>query len=120
MRRAFPFVFAGAAAVASVLAVAGPARAGDSANACVAVQSAEMSTGLAFDVQNACEKKLACALTWTLTCSNASGKTTSTTKQEARFVLSASDTHHTSGSAASCKDSWKIEDVSWDCAPAGK
>ena len=120
MRRAFPFIFAGAAAVASVLAVAGPARAGDSANACVAIQSTEMSTGLAFDVQNACEKKLACALTWTLTCSNASGKTTSTTKQEARFVLSASDTHHTTGSAASCKDSWKIEDVSWDCAPASK
>jgi hypothetical protein len=120
MRRASPFIFAGAAVVAAVLAVGGPARASDSANACVAIRSAEMSSGLAFDVENGCEKKLSCALTWTLTCSNASGKATSTAKQEARFVLSASDTHHTTGSAASCKDSWKIEDVSWDCAPAAK
>ena len=105
---------------AAALGAAGPARAADSADACVAIRSAEMSSGLAFDVQNTCEKKLACALTWTLTCENASGKTTSKAKQEARFVISASDTHHTTGSAASCKDGWKIEDVSWDCAPAAK
>jgi hypothetical protein len=104
----------------AVVAVSGPARAADSANACVAIKSAEMSSGLSFDVENSCEKKLSCALTWTLTCENASGKTTSKAKQEARFVLSASDTHHTTGSASSCKDSWKIEDVSWDCAPATK
>jgi hypothetical protein len=53
-------------------------------------------------------------------CENASGKITSKAKQEARFVLSAADTHHTTGSAASCKDGWKIEDVSWDCTPAVK
>jgi len=104
----------------AVVSVTAPARASDSANACVAIKSAEMSSGLAFDVENGCEKKLSCALTWTLTCENASGKTTSKAKQEARFVLSASDTHHTTGSAASCKDSWKIEDVSWDCTPATK
>jgi len=120
MQRALPYVLAGAAAFAAVIGAAGPARAADSANACVAIRSAEMSSGLAFDVENGCEKRLSCALSWTLTCTNASGKTTSTAKQEARFVLSASDTHHTTGSAASCKDSWKIEEVSWDCAPAGK
>ena len=110
----------GAALVAVVGFVAAPASAADSADACVAVRSAEMSSGLSFDIQNSCEKKLSCALTWTLTCENASGKTTSKAKQEARFVLSASDTHHTTGSAATCKDSWKIEEVSWDCAPAAK
>jgi hypothetical protein len=123
MRRASPFRLfglAGAALVIAAVGVATPARAADSADACVAIRSAQMSSGLAFDVENTCEKKLSCALTWTLTCENASGKTTSKAKQEARFVLSASDTHHTTGSAATCKDSWKIEDVSWDCAPAGK
>ena len=123
MRRVFPSVLLACAAfavLAAVVTVAGPARAGDSADTCLAIQSAELGTGLAFDVHNTCDKRLSCALTWTLTCENASGKTTSKSKQEARFLVSASDTHHTTGSAASCKDGWKIDDVSWECAAAGK
>jgi hypothetical protein len=115
-----PVLFAFLTATAGIVAVAAPARAADSADACVSIQSAALSTGLAFDVQNSCDKKLTCALTWTLTCENASGKATSKAKQEARFMISASDTHHTTGSADSCKDGWKIDDVSWDCASAGK
>jgi hypothetical protein len=120
MRRSLPFVLAAVATLASVALVAAPARAADSADACVDIRSVELASGLSFDVQNTCDKRLACALTWTLTCENSSGKATSKSKQEARFVLSSSDTHHTSGSAASCKDGWKIDDVSWDCAPAAK
>jgi hypothetical protein len=120
MRRALPLLLSGLAVIAAVVGTAAPASAADSADACVDIKSAQMSSGLAFDVQNSCEKRLSCALTWTLTCENASGKTTSKAKQEARFVISESDTHHTSGSAAACKDSWKIEDVSWTCAPVGK
>lgn len=120
MRRAFPLVLLGVAAFLGVVGAAGPAHAADSADACVNIQSAELGTGLAFDVHNTCDKRLSCALTWTLTCENASGKATSKSKQEARFLVSASDTHHTTGSAASCKDGWKIDDVSWDCAAATK
>lgn len=120
MRRAFPFVLLGVAAFVGVVSLAGPAHAADSADACVNIQSAELGSGLAFDVHNTCDKRLSCALTWTLTCENASGKATSKSKQEARFLVSASDTHQTMGSAASCKDGWKIDDVSWECAAAGK
>lgn len=122
MRRAFPFVLLGVALAAfvTVASMAGPAHASDSADACVNIQSAELGSGLAFDVHNTCDKRLSCALTWTLTCENASGKATSKSKQEARFLVSASDTHHTTGSAASCKDGWKIDDVSWDCAATAK
>jgi hypothetical protein len=120
MRRSCPFVLAAIATIAGVIAIAAPARAADSADACVTIHSAELTSGLAFDVKNTCDKRLACALSWTLTCENASGKTTSKSKQEARFVISSSDTHHTTGSAASCKDGWKIDDVSWDCAPSVK
>jgi hypothetical protein len=112
----FGFVAGGLA----LLAIAGPAEAGSSANECVSIRSAELSTGLSFDVTNGCEKRLACALTWTLTCENASGKTTSTAKQHARFVVGASDSHQLTGSSATCKDSWKIDDVAWDCAAASK
>ena len=120
MRRAFPLVLLGAVTFLGLVGLAGPALAADSADACVNIQSAELGSGLTFDVHNTCDKRLSCALTWTLTCENASGKTTSKSKQEARFLVSASDTHHTTGSAASCKDGWKIDDVSWDCAAVGK
>lgn len=123
MRRAAPLLLVGILGVLSLVAIAGPASAAPpppSANDCVSLQSAPLSTGLSFDVANGCDKRLACALTWTLTCENASGKATSRAKQESRFVIGASDTHHTSGSAATCKDGWKIDDVAWDCTPAGK
>ncbi|MDB4936283.1 MAG: hypothetical protein JWP87_3255 [Labilithrix sp.] len=120
MRRVFPFVLAVLSTVSGIVAVAAPAKAAESADACVNMRTAELASGLAFDVQNTCEKRLSCALTWTLTCENASGKATSKSKQEARFLISSSDTHHTTGSAASCKDGWKIDDVSWDCAPAAR
>ena len=115
-----PFLFVCLAGVAGVIAVAAPAQAADAADACVNIQSAALTSGLTFDVQNSCEKRLSCALTWTLTCQNASGKATSKTKQESRFVIAAADTHHTLGSAATCKDSWSIDDVSWDCAAVAK
>jgi hypothetical protein len=114
------FVFVALAAFAGVVGIAAPARAADSADACVNIQSATLSTGLTFDVQNSCEKRLTCALTWTLTCQNASGKTTSRARQEARFLIAASDTHHTLGSAETCKDGWSIDDVAWDCAAVAK
>lgn len=120
MRRAFPLILVGVAALVMGGGAAGSAHAAESAEACVNIQSAELGTGLAFDVQNTCDKRLSCALTWTLTCENASGKATSKVKQEARFLVSASDTHRMTGSAATCRDGWKIDDVSWSCAAAPK
>jgi hypothetical protein len=116
MRRAACLFSVGLATALALLAVQGPARASSSANDCVSLRSTALSSGLSFDVENTCDRRLSCALTWTLTCENASGKATSKAKQEARFVVGASDTHQTSGSAATCKDGWKIDDVSWDCA----
>ncbi len=79
---------------------AAPAQAGSSASDCVSIDSAALSTGLSFDVRNGCAKRLSCALT---------------AKQEAKFVVGASDTHQLTGSSATCKDSWKIDDVAWEC-----
>jgi len=100
----------------ALIAVAGPARASSSASECLSISSAELSNGLSFDVRNGCDERLACALTWTLTCENASGKATSKAKQQAKFVVGASDTHQLIGSSATCKDGWKIDEVAWGCA----
>jgi hypothetical protein len=119
--RTASFLFVSLAAGLGLVAIASPAQAGGpSASDCVSIRSAELSTGLTFDVQNRCEKRLSCALTWTLTCENASGKTTSKSKGEAKFVVAEAESAQMMGSSAACKDSWKIDDVAWDCTPAGK
>ena len=82
--RAAPVLFVCLAGGLALLAIAGPASAGSSASDCVSIRSAELSTGLSFDVQNGCEKRLSCALSWTLTCENASGKATSKAKRASR------------------------------------
>lgn len=118
MRRVFQLFFA-TLGLALTFAATAPARA-DSASECVTVRTTAQSTGLAFDVKNACDKRLSCAVTWSLACSNASGKTTSKTRSEAKFGIGPDTSHSTFGSAESCKDSWKIDDVSWDCAAEKK
>jgi hypothetical protein len=115
VRHFFPFVVASLAAVALFAPRAGAAP---SAAQCVAFQRTETSTGLLFDVQNNCDKELACTLGWTVTCENSSGKATSTSRQAARFTVDAQLSHSETGSAASCTGAgWRIDDVSWSCAP---
>ncbi len=110
-------------ALAGVLLLVTPAQAtapesADSADSCVAFTTAEQSSGLAFDLRNGCDRGLACSLSWTVSCQNASGNTTSTAKHGASFVVAADTTHRALGSAATCKDGWRIDDITWDCTPA--
>lgn len=111
-------VVASVAAGLSLVAVSAPAAAGATANDCVSFSTATVSSGIAFDVKNTCDKRLACALTWTLSCENASGKVTSKSKHDARFVVGADEAHQMTGSSATCKDGWSIDDIAWDCAPS--
>jgi|CXWL01.1.fsa_nt_gi hypothetical protein len=117
--RIAPLIFVGAAGL-SLVVVADPASAESSASDCVSVRSTELSTGLAFDIQNTCDKRLSCALTWTLTCENASGKATSKAAQQASFIVAGADTHPLTASSAACKDGWRIDDIAWTCSAAGK
>lgn len=120
MRRRLSFFLVLAGIASGAVMVAAPAGAADSADECVSIRSAELGSGLSFDMDNRCDKRLACALSWTLSCENASGKTTSRSKKEARFDIGPSDQHSTTGSASSCNGGWKIDDVSWSCAAVGK
>jgi hypothetical protein len=109
-----------AALAVTGLLVAMTAQAAESADECVAVQRAEQSNGLQFEVKNNCDRRLSCSLTWRLSCENASGKVTSSATKVASFVVAASSEHQVFGSAAACASNWRIDDVSWECAPATK
>ena len=102
---------------AVVLAAPTFAVASDSADECVVVYRNESDKGIDFEVQNNCQKALSCGLKWTISCENASGKTTSSSKKDTKFGVEAAKNHHENASAAACSDGWKVDDVSWDCAP---
>ena len=120
MRRPHSFLLTTLGLSAFAIASSATAAHAESADECVSIRTQEQSSGLAFDVKNACTKKVACSVAWTLSCTNASGKVTSSAKQEARFAVAPDTTHGVNGSATTCKDGWKIDDVSWDCSPASK
>ena len=106
-----------ASALAFAVALSATAGAAESVDDCVAISRTELSTGLTFEVKNNCDRKLSCSMGWRLSCENASGKTTSSSRESATFGMSASSEHKVNGSAASCKDGWKIDDVTWTCSP---
>jgi hypothetical protein len=101
------------------VAVLGPSAFANekTADECVNVTRTEQSDGLDFELKNNCDKGLSCTIGWTLSCENASGKTTSTAKASASFAVGKDTAHHELGSSKSCKDGWRIDDVTWSCAP---
>jgi hypothetical protein len=116
VKRALAIVLAGLPALFVAFLAAPPAHAADSADECVRMRESQVDKGLTLDVDNNCDRTLACSLSWTVSCQTESGKVTRTAKDSARFVVAASKTGRALASSKSCGDNWKIEDISWDCA----
>jgi hypothetical protein len=81
------------------------------------MREAQESGGLSLNIDNNCSRGLSCSLTWTVQCQSATGKITRSSKQGAQLTVSASASQSALASASSCGDNWKIDDVSWECAP---
>jgi hypothetical protein len=73
--------------------------------------------GVDLVVGNGCDVKLACAVSWTLTCTPDEGKRTRT-PERTTFALDTGGTQRTLASPSTCGNAgWMIDDVSWTCAP---
>ncbi len=94
------------------------AQAKESAESCVSFQRTEGDRSLDYGVENSCEKKLSCTLSWTLSCEDNHGKVTSTRGYSTRFSLVENGSHSVSASADMCKQGWNIDNVRWHCDPA--
>jgi hypothetical protein len=94
------------------------AEAADSANDCVRMHEGTSGDGLTLSIDNNCDRRLTCSLSWTLQCESATGKVTRRAKDSTRLLVGASASQVTNASAKSCGDNWRIEDVSWDCVPS--
>ena len=86
-----------------------------SADDCVGFRKSDLDKGLMFEAASSCDKKLACSLSWVLTCSSDEGKVTSRAPASRKFVLGAQETTSETASADTCKQSWRIDDVRWSC-----
>lgn len=94
------------------------AQAKESADSCVRFDRTEADKSLDYGVDNSCERKLACTLSWTVKCENNHGKTTSRKSYSSRFRLEENGSHSVTASAAECKQGWNIDNVRWHCDEA--
>jgi hypothetical protein len=73
--------------------------------------------GIDIVVANRCEVKLACSVSWSLTCQPAVGKRRKSQHGQA-FSLVTDATETTAISPIACgNDGWEIDDVAWSCQP---
>lgn len=94
------------------------AQAKESADSCIRFDRTEAEKGLDYGVDNSCERKLACTLSWTVSCEDNHGKVTSTKGYSSHFRLEENGAHSVTASAAECKQGWNIDNVRWHCDEA--
>lgn len=129
-RRALALVFGfgafGALSVPSGGSAQGPglpiavAHAEETAESCLAFKKSDIEKGISFDIESSCGMKLACKVSWVVQCADTDGKVESRTAKSERFELAGTESRSVSMSAATCKQSWKVEDVRWGCDPVKK
>jgi hypothetical protein len=98
-------------------AMADRAAAGEaeSAGDCVGVSRTEAGDGLVFEIQNGCDRKLACEMTWNLKCGEKPA--TLTERGQEKFAISADASHSVAATATACGNrSWRIDNVQWACS----
>lgn len=90
----------------------------ESAAECVGFSKTDVDKGFEYSVSNACSKKLACTVSWTVSCEDNDRKVTSKKHEKAQLALSADGSAAVTASASSCKQGWSIDDVGWSCHEA--
>jgi hypothetical protein len=106
-------LFSGLLATASI----GTAAAEETPNAsdCIGFEKNENDHNIQYSIENVCERKLSCRVSWKLTCEDKDGKATAKSTHKANVSLDASGSTSVTASAESCKQGWRIDDVSWSC-----
>ena len=91
------------------------AHADETSFQCMGFQQSTREKSIEYEIENSCDSKQACSLAWTVQCEDDKGKTTERSRKSERFTLEPAGTKAVSLSAESCKQSWRIEEVTWKC-----
>lgn len=115
--RSFVSLLAVSVVVLSSVGASRPARAADSADECVRFRTSEESTGLALALDNNCDKRLSCVLSWTVACES-NGKVTRRWKDQTQLIVAGGTTANRMATTTTCTgDGWRVDDVNWSCSP---
>jgi len=88
----------------------------EGADDCVRFENLVGDKQMTVRVQNSCDVKLSCHLTYRLRCSATSGSQTSSETKAEAFKLARKGSHELALSAEVCKQSWDIDQIQWTCS----
>lgn len=106
--------FAVGSLVIAAEAQAEEAGAGD----CVGFSKTDVEKGFEYAINNACSRKLACRVSWTVKCESNDGQVTSRKRESAKLAVDGEGSASVTATAAACKQGWSIDDVGWHCDEA--
>ena len=85
------------------------------ANDCMSFDRSEQDHAIEYRLTNGCDQRVACTVTWKLSCGDRPPLVTHAGRGSTLLDPSASDA--ITASAAACgEQSWRISDVAWSCA----
>jgi hypothetical protein len=96
--------------------VAAAEEAPDGADDCVSFQNQLGNREISVHVENSCDIKLSCNLSYVVRCSSNDGSSSSRSAKQEAFKLARKGKHDLSLSAADCKQSWDIDQINWTCS----
>ncbi len=102
-------------AVPLVEGVAAAEEAPDNADDCVSFQNQLGDKEISVHVENSCDIKLSCSLSYVVRCSASDGSSSSRSAKQEAFKLGRKGQHDLLLSASDCKQAWDIDQITWTC-----
>lgn len=87
----------------------------ETVNTCLGFRNEVGDKQLVVHASNACEKRWACSLRYTVECTDHEQKVTARVEKRATFALLAKGAQDILLSAAQCKQGWSIDELTWSC-----
>ena len=87
----------------------------ETADACVGFQNEQGDKVLIVHASNDCERRLACSLTYSVSCEDNDRRVTSRVAKQTPFNLASKGKTDLTLAATTCKQGWAIADLAWTC-----
>lgn len=82
---------------------------------CVSFRNDVKERSIVVRTKNECERKLTCSLNYAIQCEDNHGRRTSSSIENANFVLGPDGSAELVLSAERCRQAWTIDRVTWRC-----
>ena len=87
----------------------------ETANACIGFQNETGDKVLIVHASNDCDRRLACSLTYSVSCEDVQHRVTSRVEKQTPFRLAGKGKADMTLAATTCTQGWAIADLAWTC-----